>query len=196
VTFFRYELRTTNVNAARAFYSELLGSEFWGSDVTIVPLPEIAAARGAPAHWLGSIGVADIEAASDRVVAAGGQRLGRPAVRDPFGAVLALCSEPGLPSPGPVARQVHHSLDHERAKDFYSGLFGSTGHQLFVTAPSPQIHPQWLYFFRVSDIESSIERIRRLGGVAFEPTQTPAGDIFVPCDDPQGAAFGLIRSRG
>src|SRR5262245_20144058 len=105
--FYRYELRTTDMNAARAFYTDVLGSELWGSDVCLAPLPEHAAARGVPANWLGHIGVRDVEETAGRVVALGGQPLGpmqRSAdgspyavLRDPFGSVMALSKETAAP---------------------------------------------------------------------------------------------------
>jgi len=186
--FFRYELRTTDVTGARDFYIDVFGPEFWSAGVGIVPLPEAAAARGAPAHWLGYIDASHLDATADRF-----ERLGAPAVRDPFGAVLALGSGTGV-SGLPVALQVHHSRAREQAVAFYSELFGAEERPLFVTAGSPEIHSQWLFFFRVADIDRSMEQIRRLGGLVLEPTKTPDGDVLVACDDPQGAAFGLRGS--
>ena len=119
-------------------------------------------------------------------------RLGGPALRDPFGAVLALSSQAEAPEL-PVALHVHHSGDRERAVAFYSEWFSSDDRQLFVTAPSPQVHSQWLFFFRCFDFERSMERVRALGGLVLDPAQTPDGDLVVACDDPQGAAFGLMR---
>jgi uncharacterized protein len=122
--FRRYELRTTDLEGARAFYAEVLGPEFWDTDVSLIALPERAAAHGAPPHWLGQIGlgqmglghiglpeqltavqptVAGVEAAAHQLVARGAQQLGPlhrahdgselAALRDPFGAVLALRHE-------------------------------------------------------------------------------------------------------
>jgi len=116
--FRRYELRTSDLVGARAFYAEVLGSQFWGPDVALIALPERAAARGAPPHWLGHIVVADatathepaahpsvasVEAAAQQLVARGAQQLGPlqratdgaelAVLRDPFGAVLGLCHE-------------------------------------------------------------------------------------------------------
>ncbi len=186
--FLRYELRTTDLTAARNFYTDVFGSEFWVSGLGMVPLPEAAAARGAPAHWLGHLGVSDVAGTSDRFV-----RLGGSALRDPFGAVLALASQAEAAPELPVALRVHHSLDRERASAFYSEWFRPNDRQLFVTAPSPQVHSQWLFFFRCSDFERSVERVRALGGLVLDPVRTPDGDLVVACDDPQGAAFGLIR---
>ena len=52
--FLRYQLQTTDVEAGRIFYSEVLGSDFWGSDVWIEPLPKRAASRGAQDSLIGA----------------------------------------------------------------------------------------------------------------------------------------------
>jgi uncharacterized protein len=138
-----YELRTKDVVAARTFYSDVLGAEFLGADITIVALPERAAERGAPAHWLGHIGVVDVEAAMARALATGGQALGpvrhgadgveRAALRDPFGAVLGLSrasvgahESRAVLGAGParVAWHLLHASDHALAFAWYSSLFG------------------------------------------------------------------------
>jgi predicted enzyme related to lactoylglutathione lyase len=96
--FCRYELRTTDVAAGRVFYAAVLGE----GELDVVPLPEAAAARGAPAHWLGHLGVEDVEGAARALAERGGTRLGptRPGagggevaiVRDPGGAVVAVAT--------------------------------------------------------------------------------------------------------
>jgi predicted enzyme related to lactoylglutathione lyase len=224
--FFRYELRTTDVNAARAFYADVLGPQFWNSGVSVVTLPEHAVMRGAPAHWLGYVGTGGVEEAASRIVALGGQQLGptrttngsvNVVLRDPFGAVIALSSENVAPRRIPVAWHLHHSHDHERSFALYTALFGWAAtevrelepligrHQMFswdqsgrtvgsmTSISSPDIHPQWLFFFPVADIEHSLARVRAGGGIALGRMQTSSGEIVVPCDDPQGAAFALYQ---
>jgi predicted enzyme related to lactoylglutathione lyase len=148
-----YELRTTDVIAARAFYSDILGAELPGpellgtdspgADVSVIALPERAAEQGAPAHWLGHIGVVDVEATLARALAAGGRALGpvrhaaggveRAALRDPFGAVLGLCRESvgahesrvGIEArPAHVAWHLLHASDHAQAFAWYGSSFG------------------------------------------------------------------------
>lgn len=130
-----YELRTNDVTGARAFYTEVIGPAFWDSDVTVVPLPERAAARGAPAHWLGHIATRDVAGMADRIVALGGQVLGPPAgagaqtravLRDPFGTVMALTPAGHVPGRAPVAWHLLNVHDHERACATYAALFGWT----------------------------------------------------------------------
>ena len=131
--FCRYELRTTDVDAGRAFYPEVMGTGFWDEGVSVVPLPERAAAMGATAHWLGHVGVADVEAAARRMVSLGGQQLGphhpgstgtQALLRDPFGARLAV--SPEVPAPGRtvVAWHLLHASDEARASALYADLFG------------------------------------------------------------------------
>lgn len=230
--FYRYELRTTDVDSARAFFAGVLGPQLWRPGVSIAPLPERAVARGAPPHWLGHVHVPDVEETVARVVAEGGQQLGpiergtdgslRAIVRDPFGAILAVTTETPPDSEdsddAPVAWHLHHSEDHERAFAFYSALFGwaSTGaqelgpelgsHRPFAwqqsgpivgsmanTARLPHVHPQWLFFFRVADIEESLARVDARGGKPLTAIRTSGGDLAAPCNDPQGAAFALYQ---
>ncbi|MDC0744361.1 VOC family protein [Polyangium mundeleinium] len=141
-----YELRTTDTGAAQAFYADVLGlqirdtpggSLFFRGDQAVAgcsALPELAAARGAPAHWLGHIGVRDVEGLSRRILAQGGEPLGptrtlesgatRVILRDPFGSVLALVSPNHAASTGVVVWHDLNTRDHGRAWALYSELFG------------------------------------------------------------------------
>ncbi len=129
--FCRYELRTTDVDSARAFYSGVIG-ERAGLEFSV--LPERARALGAVPHWLGHVSVADVEAAAAGWVELGAQRLGPPrtssdgfeivALRDPFGAVVGLTSREPLSSDGPVLWHDLNVLDQERAFAAYSARFG------------------------------------------------------------------------
>lgn len=141
-----YELRTTDPNAARAFYAEVAG---WQVDPPGLPslfhagkhpvgglleLPERARSLGAPAHWLGHIAVADVDATAQQMVALGAQVLGpvqqaanggRVAIlRDPQGAVLALSSRGDVGSREGIAWHELHTTDHEKAWSTYADLFG------------------------------------------------------------------------
>jgi hypothetical protein len=137
-----YELRTTDPNAARAFYAEIAG---WQVDRSgqlfhagkhpvggLLELPERARALGAPAHWLGHIAVANVDATAQQMVALGAQVLGpgqqaggRVAVlRDPQGAVLALSSRGDAGSREGIAWHELHTTDHEKAWSTYADLFG------------------------------------------------------------------------
>ncbi len=128
--FTRLQLRTTDVSAAQAFYAEVFGD----ADLDVVPLPEMAAAAGAPSHWLGHLGVDDVEGVATAFVGYGATRLGptRPGpdgetvalLRDPGGAVVALAS--GLhESPSPeVAWYQLSTLDLPRTMAAYCNILG------------------------------------------------------------------------
>lgn len=137
LTFERYELRTTDDAAARAFYAKLLGHD----RATVWPLHAEARARGAVPHWLGSIGVEDapqLERVTGELVARGATMLGpvRPSgdgrqvavLRDPGGAIVGLTTRPasGL---APTVDVAWHVLNTNQLGDAivnYRTLFGWT----------------------------------------------------------------------
>jgi predicted enzyme related to lactoylglutathione lyase len=151
VVFCRYSLRTTDLEAARAFYAEALGlvlpegmSE--RSLLEAWPLHERALARGAPPHWLGHLAVDDVEVTMNRLVALGGERLG-PTVqagdgtpfatlRDPFGAVIAVRARSASAAAAPVVWHQLHTREVEGAWALYHELFGWT-HEQTLDVPDP-----------------------------------------------------------
>jgi hypothetical protein len=222
--FQRYELRTSDPAGARNFYAGVLvrGCE----DVSL--LPEPARRRGAPPHWLGHLGVPDRDAALAAFVARGATLLGPPPrsgaaaiVRDPCGAIVALAAL--APADEPLRDDVgwHQLLtpELERSLDDHVALFGwSLGRRVHVPelGPSqpfawaqaevgsiaaieqPGIHPQWLFSFRVPDIAKATRFVQTTGGLVVGPFELPDGSLMAVCEDPQGAAFGLVgpASRG
>jgi uncharacterized protein len=231
----RYDLRTTDPDAARRFYGAAVGLDFAAPSpegepemLAVWPLHEQARARGAPAHWLGNIGVSDIEAMARQWVDLGSEPLGpvqRPprgapfaVFRDPLGAVIALREGTRRPSRSPVAWHQLHARDVARAWTFYSDLFGWShtetadmpdlegGHRIFAwedggrpvgsmanTARWPGVHVHWLFYFSVADLDDAVAKVRANGGNAQEAVVLPNGSRIAPCEDPQGAAFGLLQ---
>lgn len=219
--FCRLELRTTNIAAARAFYSALLGD----SGLDIVPLPPEALARGARPHWLGHLGVDDVARTVQAFVERGATRLGptRPTadggevaiVRDPGGAVVALATAPSTPVRADVVWHVLNTTDLARVTASYSELFGwqlterldlgALGvYQQFAWHPGgasvgsmtditgrPDIHPHWLFHVHVAALEPALAVVRAAGGLVIGPFVLPGGERIAVCDDPQGAAFAL-----
>jgi len=129
--FCRFDLRTTDVAAARAFYARLFGHE----RSVVWELHEQALARGARPHWLGHLGVANPEQSAADFVLRGATRLGpaRPTeeggsamvLRDPGGALLALSTPPrAARAELDVAWHVLNTRDARRATADYSQLFG------------------------------------------------------------------------
>jgi len=215
--FSRYSLRTTDAPAATAFYESVLGH---GGD-QIFPLHEQALARGARPHWLGHIDVADPAAAAAPLLAAGGQQLGeRPdgvvVLFDPGGAIVALGGV-AAPSKAGVVRHVLRARDAERVAARYAEIFGwsigerfdlggETYRTLAWKAGEPVagavgeitegVHPQWLFFFGVGSLAEAISAVRARGGVVIGPSALPDGARYTVCEDPQGAAFGLMETAG
>lgn len=233
IVFCRYSLRTTDPVAARAFYESAIGLVLpeGASETSILeswPLHERALARGAPPHWLGHIAVDDVEAAVNRLVGLGAERLG-PTVnskdgtsfatlRDPFGSVIAVRKRGESATDSPVVWHQLHSSDAEGAWGLYQELFGWSlettidvvqpigGYRLFAwrtasatvggmgnTARWPGVHPHWLYYFPVADIDRAAASVRASGGTAMDPFVLPSGMRLVACEDPQRAAFGLAQ---
>lgn len=128
--FCRIQLRTTDVAAARLFYRALLGDE--GADM--VPLPAEAIARGARPHWLGHLGVDDVEGTAQAFTARGATRLGptRAAadggtvaiLRDSGGAVVALSAVSAVPPPANVVWQSLNTADLPGVIATYCGVLG------------------------------------------------------------------------
>jgi predicted enzyme related to lactoylglutathione lyase len=235
--FCRYDLRTTDPDAARGFYSDAVGLDFTeapsagdNSMLAVWPLHEQARARGAPPHWLGQIGVTDVDATVRRLVELGAERLGPTLrakdgipfamLRDPFGAVVAVRASTQRPGRAPVAWHQLHTKDLDGAWAVYAELFGWThtetldiadppgGHRMFAwggsgknvgsianTARWAGVHTHWLFYFPVADLEDSMAKVRAKGGrVLGNPAVLSNGDRLAPCEDPQGAAFGLHHS--
>jgi len=122
------------------------------------------------------------------------------------------------PTDDRIAWHQLHTRDAERAWATYSELFGWVptetlhlpdpvgGHQLFAwrtgtesigsignTARWAGVHPHWLFYVAVADIDAAVVRVRALGGSAMNPVELAGGRVLAACEDPQGAAFGLIR---
>jgi predicted enzyme related to lactoylglutathione lyase len=152
-----YELMTTDPAAAQAFYTDVVG---WGTaPFEGAPIPytmwmkgetpvggvfEIPAESGEgsiPPHWMGHVGVPDVDGTAERVKELGGRvimgpddvpNVGRFVVfADPQGAVIAafkglqeMSTEDANPQPGDVSWHELATTDHEGAFDFYSDLFG------------------------------------------------------------------------
>ena len=235
-----YEFRTTNQEAARAFYTDVVGLDIRSEAGRLVlrlggqpmgevsDLPERAAALGAPPHWLGHISVPDVEASARRFAALGAERLGPlrrspdrtdvAVVRDPFGTVVALTSRPKPEPHVGVAWHELHTQDHERAGSIYSDLFGwrltealdlgpefgtyqlfswpdaahSVGGMISSVRRWTGVHPHWLFYFEVDDLDRALaETVSRGGKVLNGVRIMPGGARVAPCEDPQGAAFAL-----
>lgn len=165
---------------------------------------------------------ATINATIVAFVARGATRLGNgELLRDPGGAILAVTS-PQQKARRDVVWQQLLTASPAQAKRDYSELFGmrigarvevpphgtfeqfawsSSNGSEGVGEPEgsigdltgkPHIHPQWLFFFRVAELERTLARVRASGGIVADLTTLPAGRRAAVCDDPQGGSFALM----
>jgi predicted enzyme related to lactoylglutathione lyase len=58
------------------------------------------------------------------------------------------------------------------------------------------VPPNWQIYFRVSDLDAAVERIKANGvQILNGPMEVPGGDRIVNAMDPQGAAFSLHERK-
>lgn len=148
--FFRVQLRTFDVDAARAFYASVLGE----SPILVVPLHEQAVARGARPHWLGFLEVPDVARAAATFTERGAVSLApkwvnpegveAAVMRDPGGAIVALAKPPANHPSAPQPEVVWYLLntgDVERAKANYGELAGWAFEKPVDLGPHGVLHP-------------------------------------------------------
>jgi predicted enzyme related to lactoylglutathione lyase len=142
-------------------------------------------------------------------------------VQDPTGAVFALWQP--LKHQGAEAVNVPNSFcwnelatkDAKKAGDFYSGLFGwgknvqQMGPMTYTSfingerpaggmyEPTPDmgnVPPHWLVYFAVDDCDAKAKKAGELGAnTIVPPADIPGVGRFAVIQDPQGAAFGIIK---
>jgi uncharacterized protein len=185
--------------------------------------------RGIPPHWNVYVSVDDAEAAAAKAASLGANVLappfdvmdsGRMAIlADPTGAVFflwqpkhhigsTLWGEVGAPSWFEL-----QTTDPERAKAFYTALFGwSTGGDATYTEwivdgqhvggmlkidPSwGPVPPNWSSYFSVESAEDTVSRARALGAkVYMGPKSAGTTGTFAVLADPQGAMFSVYEEK-
>jgi uncharacterized protein len=223
-----YELRTPDPAAARRFYADALGLTFREHDGRalleidgracgeIGTLPEVARARGAPAHWLGHLAVPDPTAALASMIAHGAAPLGPErtvdghrviGVRDPSGVPVALTDRPEatplawheLHGAGPMPLAAYASsfdLEIRGSVTLEIGEYVLWAHRAFLggavaSAQLPGVHPHWEHYFPVRSIDETLAAIGRLGGDPLPVRTTHDGAKIALAHDPAGASFGL-----
>jgi predicted enzyme related to lactoylglutathione lyase len=190
--------------------------------------PEQAAAF--PPNWGSYVTVASVDESAARAAELGGAVLMAPfdvmdagrmaVVRDPTGAVFSLWearAHPGaqvLDEPGALCWNELATPDPDRAREFYTALFGWTtqeqdmgtmtyttflrggeraGGMYAITDEMEGMPPVWMVYFAVEDCDASTARASELGAqVHVTPADIPGVGRFAMMADPQGAMFSII----
>jgi hypothetical protein len=233
------ELGTSDLEGAKRFYAELFGwrpetdprPEAGG--YTMAHLGDAAVAALTPLYqdsqpvaWNVSFAVADADEAARQVEEAGGTvvvgpmdvfDVGRFAVAlDPTGAAFQLWQARSFPgaglfnAPGTLGWVELATRDTDRARDFYTTVFGWTvnaspeytqwglagedfgGMSDMDARFPPEVPPHWMPYFAVDDVATTVEVADRAGGsVVLAPVWI--GDVrrIAVLRDPQGAVFGV-----
>ena len=87
------------------------------------------------------------------------------------------------------------TTDAEAARAFYPKILAgspSVGAIIDITE-LPGRHPHWLFFFEIDALEPAIAAMQTAGGLVLDPIALPSGERVCVCDDPEGAAFGLLE---
>jgi predicted enzyme related to lactoylglutathione lyase len=156
-------------------------------------------------------------------LARGATRLGPAGVdgvtllRDVNGAVQAVAPATEVASASGVLWHQLITPDMPTACQRYAALFGwacthpspdaDATHRPFAMGPDgpavgwfsdmaalPGAHPHWLFYFGTPDLDASASAVRALGGQVVDVITQSDGWRLAPCEDQQGAAFGLIQS--
>ncbi|HEY3685998.1 MAG TPA: VOC family protein [Streptosporangiaceae bacterium] len=231
-----FSLWTPDVDRAADFYATVLGWSYTdaGGPSRMAeggPIPHgivaLDAARREWAPWSGlthptlfcSYGVADLDAAVERVRTAGGQA--SDPGETPYGRIANCADDQGAPfalhENGPEARRpplngggqgdiaylTMQVVDARRARDFYGSLFGWTftpgrveeGWEPHDPAPMTGMHgghdhAAQVPMYLVDDVAAAVGRVRASGGTSTEPSRQPYG-LTAECTDDQGMPFSL-----
>jgi predicted enzyme related to lactoylglutathione lyase len=196
------------------------------------PMPDEMLAAGVPSTWNSYVIVTDADEIAKATEAAGGQVVmpvmdimteGRMAlISDPSGATLGIwqpLDHQGAElfnEPGSLTWNELQSRDLERAKAFYSDVFGwrwvdgevpdaeyyvgnldtKTGDDKSNCGamPMPDMVPatvpsMWMVYFAVADCDASVARAQELGATLFFPPMDMGPGRFAGVTDPVGAMF-------
>jgi predicted enzyme related to lactoylglutathione lyase len=143
-------------------------------------------------------------------------------VQDPEGVVVGAW-QPGrhigaqlVNQPGAFNWNELATRDTAKAGEFYTKLFGweaqtqdmgggmlytifmnggrMNGGMMQISEEWGDMPPHWAVYFAVADCDASAEEVKELGGqVLMPPTDVPQTGRFAMVQDPQGAAFAIIK---
>ena len=196
-----YELATTDTQAARAFYADVIG---WSADDVpgmqytllkagdamvggLMPLPDHVRAAGIPPHWIAYIAVDDVDQYTTRAQAAGAtlrhgpadiQGVGRFAIlTDPQHAAFTLFKGMGEAPPPPAAMTPGHVGWHElRTTDQNAAFDFYAGLFGWTRADALDMGPMGTYQMFAQD------GVTRGGIMTGEPGAKPAWLLYFNVD--------------
>jgi uncharacterized protein len=193
-------------------------------------MPEMKA-QGVPPHWLSYVSVTNVEETAEKAKAAGATLLQEPfdvftlgrmaVVQDPTGAMFGLWQAgehhgAGIyNAPGSLCWNELATTDSQKAREFYSRLFGWTSetnqfgpmeYTMFqngdraaagmykITPEMGPIPPHWMVYFAVDDCDATVQKASELGASVMKPADDiPEVGRFAVLTDPQGSAFAVIK---
>jgi predicted enzyme related to lactoylglutathione lyase len=238
------DLSTPDVDASATFYGGLFGwdvesagppEETGGYGFFVLRGKRIAGVgplmeEGQPAVWSTYVSTDDADAVAARATEAGGAVIVEPMdvmdagrmafVMHPAGGAVGVW-QPGrtigaelVNEPGAMTWNELHTRDADRAKAFYSAVFGwaaddqeygEATYTVFqlggrgVAGLSPDLPadapPFWLTYFEVGDCDATVAKAQELGGSATWPAMDMEGvGRFAGLADPNGTQFAVITS--
>ena len=232
-----FELATTDQNAAKSFYDQPMGpNEFYTMlklhDKTVGALYGKGAELlqlGIPPHWALYISVANVDESAKKAESLGAKiimqpfdvmDLGRMAtVQDPAGAVFMLWQAKlhqgaaVIDEPGAFCWYELSVHDTEKAKAFYTGLFGweARGSPEYVEWKSGGKHiggmmeikpewgpvpPNWTAYVMVTNCDETAAKAKSIGGsILMGPSDIPNTGRFAVIKDPQSAIIAIYQSK-
>lgn len=196
-------------------------------------MSEEMASQGIPPMWNSYVAVEDVDAIAKKVPTLGGIVTMPPMpvpgagwmafLQDPTGGNLAIWQKDqhfGAELIGETGTCCWNELatkDLDKAKDFFSGLFGweykpnphapapyaiiknqglDVGGLMQMTEEWGDIPSHWMVYFATEDVQATADKTAELGGqVCVPPFDTPVGPISV-LTDPQGGTFSVIHFTG
>jgi predicted enzyme related to lactoylglutathione lyase len=239
------DLTVPDVAVATAFYAAVLGWEFADTGDEYGGYA-IATARGAPTAGIGPqagetpsawtlyVATDDAEATAAAVTANGGEVVLPPSDVGPLGRMLIAADPTGavfgvwqagthigaglVNEPGGLTWEDLRSTDPDRARAFYTGVFG------YRTEPLPDAGPDytlfalpeeqaplggiggtmgvsrmpshWVVYFGVADAAAAVAAAERSGGSVLAPPRESPYGVMAGLADPAGAAFWIAETTG
>lgn len=206
-----------------AFYTML---EVGGKSVgALYGMDKDQLARGIPPHWNAYIAVENVDEATKKAASLGARVAMEPfdvmdvgrmsIIFDPPGAQLCLWQPKQhqgaqlVDDPGAFCWYELNTNDPERAKEFYTKLFGweaggneqyvewkrdgkSFGGMMKIKAEWGNVPPHWLSYVHVPNVEEYAAKAKSLGAnVVVPPMDIPNTGKFAIFNDPQGAGLAI-----